>query len=198
MDQDQLLEWIKRNKEVVVLVVGGVGSLLIGANEWRKAQVPVAEVEIIDASEDEDQVIGDVLVDITGAVNKPGVYRFPIGARVGEAIEAAGGFSEEANQPWVAKNVNLAQPLVDGGKVYIPFIDETADSQNDNSTNVAGLQSISVNSATINQLTELWGIGEARAQAIIDNRPYQTIDEVKEKANIPSNVWEQIKDEISL
>ena len=55
---------------------------------------------------------------------------------------------------------------------------------------------MNINTATKSELDQLWGVGEARAQTIIEGRPYQTVEEVKKV--LPSNVYEQIKDEISV
>src|SRR5205085_1673286 len=65
-----------------------------------------------------------IKVDISGAVNSPGVYSLPSSARVEDAIKTAGGFSETANGGYISKSLNLSQKLSDGQKIYIPVSGE--------------------------------------------------------------------------
>lgn len=67
-----------------------------------------------------------IVVDVAGAVKKPGVYGLPAGARLGDAISAAGGISPAANSQLVAQVLNLASPIEDSQKIYIPFAGESA------------------------------------------------------------------------
>jgi competence protein ComEA len=128
---------------------------------------------------------GPVTVYVSGAVHQPGLYTLPDGARVGDAVNAAGGFADEANPA----AVNLAQRLGDGAQVHIPTAAEQAPPP------VAGLSGvlptptptvataassvrININSATAAELETLPGIGPARAADIIANRPYTSIDDL--------------------
>jgi len=141
-----------------------------------------------------------IWVDLAGAVLKPGVYELPGDSRLKDLLAQAGGLGAEADRKWVEKNLNLAQKLVDAQKVYIPCQSETADVS---TGEVAGEQTaiskkININTASAAELDTLWGIGEARAKGIIDNRPYSSIDELLSKKIIPANVFEAIKDEITV
>lgn len=132
-----------------------------------------------------------IMVDIEGEVLSPGVYEVSSNARISDALSAAGGLSARADRNRISREMNLAQPLADGTKVYIPAIGEQPE--------VAGsFSQVSINNSTLNQLDALWGIGEARAQSIIDGRPYQHVEELVEKKILPQNVYEKNKGKLTL
>lgn len=132
-----------------------------------------------------------IVVDIEGAVQKPGVYSLPVEARLQDGLIAAGGLSKEADREKVARNLNLASRLTDGAKIYIPYKGES----------VLGGESsslININSATESQLDILPGIGEVTAEKIITNRPYGAISELVEKKIVGKKVFDDIKDKITV
>ena len=141
-----------------------------------------------------------IYVDVAGAVEKPGVYTLPGGSRIGDALVAAGGLAASADRAWVAQTLNLAAPIKDGEKVYIP---EKSDNQKTQSgQSVGGSESrntkVNVNTASAGELDALPGIGAVRAEAIITARPYQDLHDLVTKAKLPESVYAQIKDAISL
>lgn len=174
--------------------VGLIGLTLMGVGilSFFSSQEKVA-VEILPAEEEEEE--GTIWVDIEGAVEKPGIYELEGGSRVNDVLIKAGGLSGAADRDWVEKNVNLAQKLSDGVKIYIPRSGESK------TGSVAGeglTGKININTASVSELDTLWGIGPARAGEIVANRPYAAVEELETKAKIPSNVYERIKDEVSL
>lgn len=143
-----------------------------------------------------------IVVDVAGAVVDPGVYELTEGVRVEDALVKAGGFLPEADSAYVTKHINRAQLLTDGAKIYIPIQGEFDTSQPeplavaDATGQVIGIStigssSVNVNTASQSELEALWGIGAARANEIIANRPYASQDELKAKANIPQNVLDR-------
>lgn len=193
----EILNFLDKHKDFLLLGVFGVLMLGIGIREWQRSTKP-PEI-VVEELEGGDGVIGDVLVDISGAVNNPGVYRFEIGSRVSQAIEAAQGFTDEADAEWIAQQLNLAQELQDGSKIYIPITQELTDNQqSDNISTNPNSGLININAASSSQLESLSGIGEVRAESIINNRPYTSINELTDKADIPSSVVEDIRDAITL
>jgi len=140
----------------------------------------------------------NIKVEIAGSVVKPGVYELPDGSRVNDLLTAAGGLAGEADRDWLAKNLNLAQKLADGVKIFIP--EKSADLSNlSNSSNLPDLPNkININSASVAELDTLWGIGPVTAQKIIDGRPWSRPEELLEKKVIKKNVWESIKDQVSV
>jgi len=137
-----------------------------------------------------------VSVDIEGAVVKPGVYKLPAGSIIQDALVLSQGLSEEADRDFVSKNINLAAKILDGAKIYIPKIGESAaTSQASGSDSVSGL--ININTASADALDTLPGIGPVTADKIINNRPYATINELLDKKVVSSKVFTQIKDKIT-
>ena len=152
------------------------------------------EIEIISSDEEKETL----WVDLAGAVIQPGVYELPGNSRLKDLLTLAGGLSAEADREWVSHNLNLAQKLIDSQKIYIPSQSEIDSGEGI----VAGEKTIgskiNINGASASELDSFWGIGEARAKAIIESRPYSAIDELLTKKIIPSNVFEKIKDEIAV
>ncbi len=139
-----------------------------------------------------------ITIHITGDVNYPGVVVLENGARIVDAIEAAGGETEEAD----LDKLNLARILNDGDKVYVP-------NKNDINTEEMILEdesennkqaTININTASIEELIKLPGIGEATATKIVEyrkqNGKFKTIEELKNVAGIGNNKFETIKDKI--
>lgn len=145
-----------------------------------------------------------IKIDISGAVEKPGVYEMQKDDRIEDAIIKAGGFKKDADAEYVSKMLNLAQKLVDGTKIYIPFQEEKPDalkmvqktSENTSQYNNSTLTNI--NSASISELEKLSGVGLVTAQKIIDSRPYGSIEELLIKKTVGKSVFEKIKDKISV
>ncbi|MFQ6059612.1 MAG: helix-hairpin-helix domain-containing protein [Anaerolineae bacterium] len=147
-----------------------------------------------------------VLVYISGAVANPDVYALPQGSRVKQAIEAAGGFTAQADRD----RVNLAKRLHDEEQVYVPQMGEetwplvspvTSGSSSDQPSSPSG-GVININTATAAELESLPGIGPTYAQRIIEyreqNGPFQRIEEVMRVRGIGQVTFEKIKDQITV
>jgi competence protein ComEA len=148
-------------------------------------------------------VLGLVKVDVQGAVKKPGVYQLEIGQRVADLLALAGGFAKDADQAYVAKTLNLSTELKNQDKIYIPFFEENkiasspaAQSSSDSNLNNSNL--VSINQADSTKLQSLAGIGEVRAQAIIDNRPYSNLEELVSKDVLSESIFSGLKAQLSL
>lgn len=144
--------------------------------------------------------ISKITVEASGEVLRPGVYQLALGDRVNDLLTVAGGLSAEADRDWVAKNINLAQKLLDGAKIYIPNKSQKSNikSQNRNLNLETTQDKININTASEPELDTLWGIGPATAQKIISGRPYQRPEELVEKKIVRKDVWERIKDKITV
>lgn len=156
------------------------------------------------------------VIDVEGAVQKPGVVVLPSGGRVEDAINAAGGLRSDADTDYIARSLNKAMKVTDGMKLYIPSKPEMSHngdcstSQNDGDVVqscgiVATIEKssqnatiVSINTGSKEQLDTLPGIGPVTAQKIIDNRPYQTIEELVTKKAVGQAVFEKIKHMVSL
>jgi competence protein ComEA len=148
-----------------------------------------------------------ITVDLQGAVLSPGVYELPVSSRLNDLLVKAGGLALRADRDWVNANLNLAQKLTDGQKIFIPekvnskeqIVNSKQSIANSNSQlAIRNSQLINVNTASAGELDTLPGIGPVRGQAIITNRPYGSIDELKTKAKIPASIFEKIEDRITV
>ena len=107
-----------------------------------------------------------ITIHIDGQVNKPGLYNLPADIRINDAVKMADGLTEIAN----SQLVNLASLLQDGQKIYIPAIDESIPEDSSINRSSVVLKLININSADLDGLVSLPGIGTTKAQAIIDYR----------------------------
>lgn len=136
-----------------------------------------------------------IVVDVEGAVEKPGVYKLASDSRMQDALIAAGGLGRGADRELVAKSLNLAAKLADGMKVYVPLEGEKPpQSPLSGGGDMGGL--VNINSASASELDTLPGIGKATADKIISNRLYEKIEALVEKKIVGQKVFEQIKDKI--
>jgi competence protein ComEA len=183
------------------IALAGIFLISFGVLFFYKAIQPQDKIEII--SEEGKASESVIYGDIEGAVEKPGVYQLESGSRLDDLLIKAGGLSAQADREWVEKNLNRAQKLVDGAKFYIPSEGQTTENIVQSGEQVAGSSTnitakININTASASELDTLWGIGAVRAQDIIESRPYQSVEELKTKKIVPSNVYEKIKDQISV
>lgn len=153
-----------------------------------------------------------IYVDVSGAVVKPGLYKMKQGDRLKMAIDKAGGLSELADQTFFARSFNLARFITDQEKIYIPTIDEVLSGvfvetqraldytqpQSTEFSNQAANNAIDLNSASAEELDTLYGIGKVTAQKIIDGRPYSSLEELLDRKILKRNVYEQIKDQVTV
>lgn len=137
-----------------------------------------------------------VLVDVAGWVRRPGVYEFSEGARVIDAIDAAGGARSGA----VLEALNLAAPLTDGTQILVPREGQEGVAPAPVTGGAGGL--VNVNSAIATELEELPGIGEVIAQRIIDyrteNGPFATVDELLDVSGIGDAILESIRELVTV
>lgn len=141
----------------------------------------------------EDAVI---CVYVCGEVASPGVYELPAEARIEEAVEAAGGMTEEAASAWL----NLAEHMTDGQKIEVPSKERAEELSEESTQEEKGL--INLNTASKEQLMTLRGIGESKAEDIVNYREQQggfrTLEELMQIPGIKEGVFEKIKDQITV
>jgi competence protein ComEA len=158
---------------------------------------------------------GPMRVFVNGSVTNPGVYELLPNSIVLDAVEAAGGFGEEAN----TVVVNLAQPLNNGMQIYVPSLDEevaipvpivpvatpepaslSAPSETTNAVGTGGV--VNINTASLADLDGLPGIGPSTAQKIIDHRDangsFATIENIMDVSGIGEAKFNEIKDLITV
>lgn len=175
-----------------------LGVVLVAVSFFRGILMDSqVQVEVLDQGKGVNiDSIEKYYVDIEGAVVSPGVYQLPQGSRVIDVLVSAGGLSGEADRVFCEKNINMAELVKDGQKIYIPFVKETSVGgyiEADSEGNM-----ISINTATVSDLDTLWGIGASRAEDIVKNRPYQSVDELVTKGVLPKSVVEKIRGQLSV
>ena len=174
----------------VVVALGSIGGAAAGPG----ATLPAG------ASAEAIGNVGEIVVAVAGAVLTPGVYRLGAGARVGDAIDAAGGFSPRVDTPRVAREINLAATLADGAQVRVPSRDDPVGSGGGSPTTAgsgtATGSQVNLNSATQSELEALPGIGPVTAQKIIAARseaPFRTIEELRERGLVGQKTFDSLK-----
>lgn len=135
------------------------------------------------------------VVYVTGQVEKPGVYKVPKGCRINEAIELAGGLTSKA----VLGNINLAARVTDGQMIVVYSEDEPAEQATYKEEKP---YPININTATMEQLMKLPGVGEAKAKAIIKyreaNGEFHKIEDIMNISGIKEAMFNNIKDYITV
>ncbi|MBZ4666031.1 helix-hairpin-helix domain-containing protein [Mahella sp.] len=169
-------------------------DIIIDAKSMEPLDEAVSNEKGNDESADiQKEQLQTIKVYVSGSVNKPGVYELSDGDRVEAAIQAAGGVSSDADM----SGINLAQRLKDEDMIYVPKVGEAASSViSRNAQQKDG--KIDINSATIEELDKLPGIGPAKAQNIIDyreqNGPFKAIEDIQQVSGIGPATFEDIKD----
>jgi len=158
---------------LIAIIAGGVVLIL----KLNTASYPI-EITLPTPSQ-------EIEVYVSGAVQTPGLYVVNEKARVADAIDAAGGFTPDADQ----EAVNLARSLRDGAQIQVPRTGESS-------------QLIDINTAEAWLLTALPGIGDTLAERIMAYRvqsgPFESIDDLKKVEGIRDATYEKLKDKITV
>lgn len=181
-----------KNKMVIILIlciITILGLIYVGKSDNKASEISV----VTDVSETsvKEKPENDIYVYVCGSVRNPGVYELARGNRICDAIELAGGLLEDAN----FNSINQAEFVVDGQKIFVSSIDKNV-TNNDNN----GL--ININTADQSKLITLPGIGESRANAIIEYRnkegSFKSIQDIMKVAGIKEAAFNKIKDYICI
>lgn len=140
----------------------------------------------------------DVTVYVCGAVRSPGVVRLPAGARVCDAIELAGGATSAAE----LAAVNLAAKVIDGQQIVVPEQGAAPAAAAGGASSPAGGGLVNINTASVDELQELQGVGPATAQAIVDYRteqgPFTAIEGIMDVPGIGDAKFAALRDSITV
>ena len=211
---------IEKIKEYKIIVICAVLGLALGAFFLLKptSQTSVKETNLqaevaavskdsssekeIKKEEKEESPEQDLItVDVKGAVKSPGIYDLPVGSRVHDAVQKAGGLTEEAD----SKSLNLAQKVSDEALVYVPTKGEEAASQqaaSGTTPSTSKEKKVNLNKASLEELKQVKGLGGKRAQDIIDHREangkFKSVDELKKVSGIGAKTIEKLKDYVTV
>lgn len=162
-------------------------------------QTSSSQEQLEEVSTEESEEPSQLVIDVKGAVEKPGLYTLEVGSRVNDAVEAAGGLTSQADP----KSINLAQKLSDEAVVYVASKDEnisvvasttasSAMSPEEKSTSLVNL-----NTATEADLQTISGIGDKRAADIIAYREanggFKSVDDLNNVSGIGDKTMESIR-----
>ena len=179
---------------------GGTGSDLAGGQPGAEDQ------ESGEAGGQADREEADIYVQVSGAVQKPGVYKLPAGSRIFEAVELAGGTTPEAD----LASVNQAQVLSDGQMIYVYAVGEEPRSipgqagqeETGESGQEAGDGRVNLNTASMEELMTLPGIGESKAEAILswreENGGFDSVEDIMQIPGIKEGVFSKLEDRIKV
>lgn len=203
-----LLEKLQRLKIIDGLLVLGFLMVIMGIGmNFREQFLDNSKTEIVTTKitseiKNDIQVYSKVMIDVGGEVINPGVYEMEKDSRVEDVLIKSGGLDANADRDWVDKNLNKAEKVYDGQKIYIPKTGEILGTSRDVLQNVSTNKIIHINVATVEELDKLDGVGPAMANRIIDYRikmgGFKTVEEIKLVPGIGDKMFEKIKDEIQL
>ena len=213
---EAIIEKIKEYK--IIVICAGLGLLVGGFFLLKPApQTPVQETNLqaevaavskdsvsekeVRKEEKEEPVEQDLItVDVKGAVKSPGIYDLPVGSRVNDAVQKAGGLTDQAD----SKSLNLAQKVSDEALVYVPTKGEEASQQSGSgaTSSTSKEKKVNLNKASLEELKQVKGLGGKRAQDIIDHREangkFKSVDELKKVSSIGAKTIEKLKDYVTV
>lgn len=207
---------------ILIYVAGFVYLITIIKNiDNRK---PIITNRVVER--EEEIKVEDIYVDVKGSVKKPGVYKLKNDSRVIDAVNEAGGLSESAN----TRYINLSKKLEDGDVVMVYSSKEIKEAQKENTvyietpcvceqvkndacitentsktdktSTINKTNKVNINTAQIEELKTLSGIGDAKANAIIEyrntNGNFKSIEDIKNVSGISETVYSKIKENITI
>jgi len=182
----------------ILLILVGVGGLFSKKEESVEGTTVVETTMLVEKTEVSTTQETVIFVDIKGAVKNPGVYQMKVGDRVKDALEAAGGLTGEAD----SQKVNLAKRLEDQMVIVVPKVGEEAEEIPAGETRKEATKDakVNINTATVEELKTLKGVGEKKAEAIIEyrkkNGSFQTKEDLMKVRGIGKKLFESFQERI--
>jgi competence protein ComEA len=193
---------------IAIFLIAAIVAALIHFWPSQSAETENQDFQIESSNATSVESASKILVDIEGCVKNPGLYEFDVDARVGHAIEIAGGFTKYAARD----SINLAEKLTDGMQLYVLSKKEqksqnasgsassSSSGASSSSSNSSNQEKINLNTATAQDLQNLSGIGETLSQRIVDYREkngnFSNIEDLKKVSGIGDTRFESLKDYI--
>ena len=211
----QVKRWLMEYKKVLsiiggvlaVIVIILVGRVMMASSTKEKVMVTNA-VNTTRVEETTTMIPQNCYVDIKGEVLRPGVYEFSCESRIQEVIKKAGGFTEEADET----KINLAQKVTDQMQMIVPNVNSKQEggvtegnSEKGNSSNTTPSNSkqgtVNINTATLEELQTIKGIGKKKAEAILQYRkehgPFRTKEDLLQVKGIGKKALEAIESQVT-
>ncbi|NLF47188.1 MAG: ComEA family DNA-binding protein [Clostridiales bacterium] len=189
---------------VAAIVIAAVFVFFFKTGDGGEMTMKEADMMVSEEETKEDEYAGIVIVDVSGSVNQPQVVELPKNSRVGDAIDAAGGLTKDAD----ISTINRAAVVTDGEKIYVPGRGETggipggdASGSYDSGVSQTAVK-VSINSASAAELETLSGVGPVTAQKIISYRTsngrFAALEDLKNIDGIGDKTFEKLKPYITL
>ena len=211
----QVKRWLMEYKKILsiiggvlaVIVIILVGRGMMASSTKEKVMVTNA-VNTTRVEETAMRMPQNCYVDIKGEVLRPGVYEFSCESRIQEVIKKAGGFTEEADET----KINLAQKITDQMQMIVPNVNSKQEggvtegnSEKENSSNTTPSNSkqgtVNINTATLEELQTIKGIGKKKAEAILQYRkehgPFRTKEDLLQVKGIGKKALEAIESQVT-
>ena len=182
----------------ILLILVGVGGLFSKKEESVEGTTVVETTMLVEKTEVSTTQETVIFVDIKGAVKNPGVYQMKVGDRVKDALDAAGGLTAEAD----SQKVNLAKRIEDQMVIVVPKVGEEAEEIPAGATSKEEAKEgkVNINTATVEELKTLKGVGEKKAEAIIEyrkkNGSFQTKEDLMKVRGIGKKLFESFQERI--
>lgn len=194
---------------VALLLMPATGGVVIDVRDAGTLVAPregtVGGAAIL---EDPGRVVAEdpapLVVDVEGAVARPGLVYVPVGGRVGDALSLAGGLAPDADLAATAETLNLAQVVTDGLKIVVPAIGDArpVDTQAGPSADEApGSGPVDLNHATEASLDALPGVGPATIAKIVAAReeaPFRSVDELRSRGIVGEATFARLRDLVTV
>jgi len=190
--------------------VGANGTVVIDGGTPLGATGTVGSMVADSAAASADP---ELVVEIVGAIGRPGVFRLPAGSRVGDLVEAAGGYGSRVDAERASRELNLAAPLHDGDQIRVPSRDDEVAAApavgsipgpggaSSGSGSGGGSGLVDLNQATSAELEALPGIGPVTATKILtsrDEQPFGSVEELRGRGLLGEKTYEKVKDLVTV
>jgi len=188
---------------VVAFGSSASGSVVVDGGQPLESRGPVASGAAAIAGTG-PSTGGDLVVEIVGAVDRPGLFRLPAGSRIGDLVAAAGGYGPRVDADRAGRELNLAALLRDGDQVRVPSRDDTPSTPTGRGPVASGATStgpIDLNQATAEQLDGLPGIGPVTAAKILasrDDQAFTAVADLRARKLVGEKTFEGLKDLVTV